>query len=76
MLPVAYNSGPGSLRMWLENMHFEDDPLLFIESIPYKETRVFVKKVLANYWIYQKLLGEENTSAREIIQGKWPQLKK
>lgn len=76
MLPVAYNSGPGTLRMWLENMSFEDDPLLFIETIPYKETRVFVKKVLANYWIYQKLLGEENTSAREIIQGKWPQLKK
>lgn len=74
MLPVAYNSGPGTLKMWLENMSFKDDPLLFIETIPYKETRTFVKKVLANYWIYQQLLGEENTTAEDIIEGNWPKL--
>jgi len=74
LLPVAYNSGPGTLKMWLENMNIGRDPLLFIETIPYEETRTFVKKVLANYWIYQELLGEKNTSAEQIIEGKWPKL--
>jgi soluble lytic murein transglycosylase-like protein len=75
MLPIAYNSGPGTLQMWLKNNHdYKDDPLLFIATIPYRETRTFVKKVLANYWIYQQLLGEKNTSADMIINNEWPKV--
>ena len=33
-------------------------PLEFMESIPYKETRNYVKKVLRNYVIYKTLYGE------------------
>ncbi|MGQ0527110.1 MAG: lytic transglycosylase domain-containing protein [Alphaproteobacteria bacterium] len=51
-LLVAYNAGPGTLARWKAEQGEVIDPLLFIETIPYAETRVYVKKVLTNYWMY------------------------
>ena len=49
---IAYNAGPGNLATWKARFAGIDDPLLFIELIPYQETRGYVEKVMANYWIY------------------------
>lgn len=52
-LLMAYNGGPGNLANWKSNWPTVHDPLLFIELIPLTETRKYVEKVLANYWIYR-----------------------
>ncbi len=69
---AAYNAGPGNLTRWRADTDAEEDPLLFIESLPYGETRSYIEKVLANYWIYRKRLGQKTPSLSEIANGDWP----
>jgi soluble lytic murein transglycosylase len=71
-LAVAYNAGPGKLGRWQQRVRYEDDPLLFIESIPAAETRIFVERVLANYWIYRIKFGQRMTSLDNVVEGDWP----
>jgi soluble lytic murein transglycosylase len=52
---ISYNAGPHNLKKWLKRFSHLQDPDVFIESIPYPETRKYVKKVLRNYGIYQSL---------------------
>ena len=51
---AAYNAGPHNARRWLKSLPSED-PDAFVERIPYKETRLYVKLVLKNYAIYKAL---------------------
>jgi soluble lytic murein transglycosylase-like protein len=69
---AAYNGGPGNLAKWQRVTDHGDDPLLFIESIPVRETRVFVQKVLANYWVYSARFGRTAPSLEAIAAGEWP----
>jgi soluble lytic murein transglycosylase-like protein len=69
---VAWNGGPGNLSRWSRDVAYNDDPLLFIESIPSKETRIFVERVLANYWIYKSRFNKPTPSLDLVAQGKWP----
>ncbi|MEQ8652185.1 MAG: lytic transglycosylase domain-containing protein [Kiloniellales bacterium] len=71
-LLAAYNAGPGNLSRWRDNTDAEEDPLLFIESLPYGETRSYIEKVLANYWIYRKRLDQKTPSLSDIANGDWP----
>jgi len=54
---ASYNAGPTKVRQWMK-VRSDLKPLEFMESIPYKETRNYVKKVLRNYVIYKTLYGE------------------
>lgn len=49
---ASYNAGPGAVQGWL-NPKLNEDPELWVEAIPYPETRLYVKKVLGNLWTYQ-----------------------
>ena len=69
-LAVAWNGGPGNLSAWLKRTKFKGDPLLFIESIPLRETRIFIERVLANLWIYRDRLGQPTPSLDAIAEGK------
>ena len=69
---VAYNAGPGNLIKWKSKMKYQNDPLLFIESIPAKETRGFVERIMVNYWIYNSLTKSSLESLDAIVHGKWP----
>lgn len=51
---AAYNAGPHNARQWLERWPAED-PDAFVERIPFKETRLYIKLVLKNYAIYKAL---------------------
>ncbi len=69
---VAYNAGPGNLIKWKKKMDYRNDPLLFLESIPSKETRSFVERIVVNYWIYRNLMGQALTSLDATANGTWP----
>ena len=51
---AAYNAGPSRVKRWRKQ--FGDAPIdVFIERIPYKETRNYVRRVWLSYWVYQRL---------------------
>lgn len=54
---AAYNAGPGRVRKWLPECDMAAD--LWIETIPFKETREYVKNVLTYTVIYQEILGKK-----------------
>ncbi len=73
-LAIAYNAGPGNLRRWKRQFaDMNKDPLLFIESIPMSETRAFVERVMANYWIYRIRLSQPTPSLDSVAKGGWAQ---
>ncbi|MBZ0186286.1 MAG: lytic transglycosylase domain-containing protein, partial [Candidatus Obscuribacterales bacterium] len=58
MLAVAsYNGGPNAVKKWVARHRKEgfNDMDIYVENIPYKETRGYVRKVFANYWNYESL---------------------
>lgn len=71
-LLAAYNSGPTQVARWRRDMNVSNDPLLFIETIPAAETRDFVERVLANYWIYSLQLDKPTPSLDAAAAGDWP----
>src|SRR3546814_11622037 len=66
---AAYNAGPVPVGRWNYEVHDNGDPLLFIESIPYYETRAYVTIVMRNYWMYQKQAGDETNSHTSLAHG-------
>ncbi len=50
----AYNAGPHNARRWADQLPLDDDDV-FVEKIPFAETRSYVKLVLRNYSIYRAL---------------------
>lgn len=69
---AAYNAGPGSVQRWNTALDDRGDPLLFIESIPFKETRHYVEVVIRNFWMYQLRDGTPATSMDAFAAGLWP----
>ena len=59
-----WRAGPG--------INDKGDPLLWIESIPYWETRYYVPAVMRNMWVYQGLNREDTTSLMDMAQHRWP----
>ena len=53
---AAYNAGPGRVKQWLKELSTADWDE-FIERLPFEETRLYVKSVLRNYGVYQRLYG-------------------
>ena len=68
----AYNAGSGTVSGWQSAARQIDDPLLYIESIPYPETHNYVLQVMAQYWVYQSLLGEKPSTLVQLAAGQWP----
>ena len=66
---AAYNAGPAPLDRWNANPGVAKDPLLYIESIPYWETRGYVTIVLRNYWMYQQQGGPEDRQPQRARPG-------
>lgn len=59
MLAVAsYNAGPGNVSSWLSRFKTQD-PDVFVEKIPFKETRGYVESVFGNYWNYVRIYNPE-----------------
>ena len=53
---ASYNAGPHRVKRWTD-MDMSIDPEVFIEEIPFTETRNYVKLVLRNEMLYRRLYG-------------------
>jgi len=70
---AAYNAGPVPVEAWNAQARDGGDPLLYIESIPFWETRFYVTTVLRNYWMYEGETGKTASPSRAALaQGLWP----
>jgi soluble lytic murein transglycosylase len=62
---AAYNAGPGRPRKWRDGPVL--DAAVWVENIPFPETRDYVKKVLANSCTYAAVLGTRGTTLRSRL---------
>lgn len=69
---AAYNAGIAPVMRWNTEVRDQGDPLLWMESIPYWETRGYVNIVLRNYWMYERQAGGDSESRMALTQGMWP----
>ncbi|WP_392563239.1 murein transglycosylase [Orbus wheelerorum] len=56
---AAYNAGPNRVNRWLKESNGQLDAVAFIESIPFTETRNYVKTVLVYDYIYDLMLNNQ-----------------
>ncbi len=69
---ASYNAGPGNISKWKKRIDYQKDPLLFIESMPSRETRLFLEKVVSNFWIYRLKFNGKAPSLAMLANEKWP----
>ena len=69
---AAYNAGLSPVTRWNSEIRDGGDPLLYMESIPYWETRGYVAIVLRNYWMYERQAGAASNSRVTLAQNAWP----
>ena len=62
---AGYNAGPGRARRWRDARPIEG--AIYAESIPFNETRDYVKKVMANTVLYSALLGGPMHTLKERL---------
>lgn len=62
---AAYNAGPGRIKQWLPQVGSVDLDV-WVDTIPYTETRNYVKHVLTYMIIYQRLLGNQPTLQKAL----------
>ncbi len=71
---AAYNAGLTPVTRWNYEVRDQGDPLLYMESIPYWETREYVAIVTRNYWMYERQTGAAASPTRSTLaQNRWPQ---
>ncbi len=63
---AAYNAGPDAVAKWIQQFG-EVEPDEFIESIPFTETRLYVKRVLRSYREYRRVSGRECAASYEKV---------
>lgn len=61
---AAYNAGPGRPRAWRSKLTKSVEGAIFAESIPFNETRTYVKNVLSNATYYAALLEKKPQSLK------------
>jgi len=54
----GYNAGPGNMKNWRNRRNNPADEELFVESIPFKETRGYIKRILNNIYEYERIYPE------------------
>jgi hypothetical protein len=69
---AAYNAGPGAVARWTALMPLAETDE-FVEGIRYRETRIYVKKVLFNWSLYHRIYGssqftEDSSQGHTILE--------
>lgn len=66
---ASYNAGPGPMVDAVRKLGPNADPLLLIETIDVPQARDYVEKVVAAYWIYQRLMGRPLNTLQAVASG-------
>ena len=67
---AAYNAGPQRVKKWLKRIPHQDNLLLWIDLIPYRETRNYVVSILRNNYWYERLYGPLNIDQEEVLNSR------
>lgn len=59
---ASYNGGPNAVQRWSARWH--GDPDIFVENIPFTETRDYVRKVFGSYWNYEAVYTARHQPGR------------
>lgn len=63
---ASYNAGPGKVAAWTKR--YPSEPILFVDLIPYRETREYVASVIRNYYWYRRIhLGTESLNEQSLL---------
>ena len=62
---AGYNAGPGRARRWRAALPLEG--AIYAETIPFNETRDYVKKVMVNAWFYAQQAGATTRRLKEMM---------
>lgn len=67
---AAYNGGPGAVLKTIDKLNGDtSDPLMLIECLPAAETRNYVERVMAAYWSYRRMWGQDTPTLDAVVQG-------
>ena len=66
---ASYNAGPGPMLGAIRKLGQDADPLMLIETIDVPQARDYVEKVVAAYWIYQRMLGAPLNTLDAVASG-------
>ncbi len=66
---ASYNAGPGPMVAAVRKLGQDADPLLLIETIDVPQAREYVEKVVAAYWIYQRMNGRPLNTLDAVASG-------
>lgn len=64
---AAYNAGPRRPRHWISTLPGDVDGALFVEIIPFSQTRTYVKKVLLNTAYYESVFSGKPQSLKSLL---------
>lgn len=73
-LLASYNAGPNAVAHWRDGRPelSGEDPLMYIGTLPVRETRDFVHRGLSYLWIYADRMDLPTPSLDALAQGNWP----
>ena len=58
---LAYNAGPGNVKKWMSDSSVYSSEIdVFVENIPFLETKNYIKKILSSYWVYLNIYSAKN----------------
>ena len=66
---ASYNAGPGPMLGAIRKLGGDADPLLLIETIDVPQAREYVEKVVAAYWVYQRMFGGPLKTLEAVASG-------
>ena len=66
---AAYNAGEDAVDRWLAQTPIDSDPDIFVDSIPYAETRLYVKSVTRNRFEYRRVYEGSTAGSQAIGRG-------
>ena len=69
---AAYNAGLTPVTRWVQEVNDGGDPLMYMEAIPYWETRGYVAIVMRNYWMYERQANAASPTRVALAQNSWP----